>query len=626
MAKQKINLEATESQGLSSSVSVLKKALFLLNRSDRRKTFAVILIYIFLGILDIVAVFAFGIIGSLSVNGLSSKSPGGRTLLILDFLQIESKSLQFQVSVLGLLAASLLVMKSIMTLYLSRKTLFFLSSRCAVVSQILIHRLLGQRILTVRSRNIQETIYSMTAGVQSVVIGVLGTALLLFADLFLIFAFTFSLFIVDTLVALLSFLLFAGAGLLLYLYVHKRAEKFGGQSMQAEIRSSQRIYEVISCFKEVTVKNRRGFYAREIGSLRMAISEAQAGLGILSQISKYVMEITLVAGCILVGVIQFLSQPASRAVAVISVFLISSARITPAVLRVQTGIVSIRTSIAAAKPTLEMMNEFQDQISDLIDENTEHVPFTDFSHTGFVPKIELKEINFKYPGKKSRALKDIDLVIEPGQVIGIAGPSGSGKSTLADLILGMYSPSQGEATISNLDPVSAIRKWPGAISYVPQEVNIVSGSIKDNVCLGYDSRNFSDREVEDLLKQVQLSELLDLPNGIHSDTGERGSKLSGGQRQRLGIARALFTKPRLLVLDEATSALDATTEANIVSYLNSVKKGITLIVIAHRLSTIKNADSIIYIKAGKIIGQGTFRQLIGRIPDLKKQANYMGIK
>lgn len=161
---------------------------------------------------------------------------------------------------------------------------------------------------------------------------------------------------------------------------------------------------------------------------------------------------------------------------------------------------------------------------------------------------------------------------------------------------------------------------------MPQEVNIVSGSIKENVCLGYDAKKINDREIETLLAQVQLSELLELPQGIHSDTGERGSKLSGGQRQRIGIARALFTKPKLLVLDEATSALDASTEANIVSYFNSLGRQITLVVVAHRISTIKNADKVVYMKAGKIIGQNRFKVLIKSIPEFRKQARYMGIK
>jgi len=180
--------------------------------------------------------------------------------------------------------------------------------------------------------------------------------------------------------------------------------------------------------------------------------------------------------------------------------------------------------------------------------------------------------------------------------------------------------------ISGIEPAEAIKRWPGAIAYVPQEVNIVSGSIKDNICLGYNPKDFNDDEIEKLLRMVQLSELLDLPQGIHAATGERGSKLSGGQRQRIGIARALLTNPKLLILDEATSALDATTESNIVNYFSSIKKEITMIVIAHRLSTIKSADKVVYIKSGKLIGAGRFSRLIKDIPELRKQAKLMGVK
>jgi len=480
--------------------------------------------------------------------------------------------------------------------------------------------------LKVRAKTTQETIYSVTTGVQQVVLGVIGSSLLLFADVFLIFAFAISLFLVDTLVALLSLVLFAGAGLLLYIYLHKRAEKLGGEATRVEIYSAQKIYEVVSCYREVTVKNRREYYAKEIGSLRMRISEAQAGLGILGQISKYIMEITLVAGCITVGAIQFATQPASRAVAVISVFLISSARIAPAVLRVQTGIVSVRTSIAISKPTLDLMSEMGSGL-DFSKSETELLgEVKDFSHRQFVPLIELKEVEFSYPERRTKALRNLDLTIEPGQFVGIVGASGSGKSTLTDLILGMINPTKGVARISGLAPIEAIRKWPGAIAYVPQEVNIVNGTIKENVCLGYNASQFQDKEIQTLLINAQLGELLDLPDGIHANTGERGSKLSGGQRQRLGIARALLTRPKLIVLDEATSALDATTEANIVKYFDSIKRDITIVVVAHRLSTIKDADKVFYIKSGKVVGSGRFKKLIREIPELKNQAKLMGIR
>jgi len=408
--------------------------------------------------------------------------------------------------------------------------------------------------------------------------------------------------------------------------MHEKAEKLGKQATKAEINSSQKIYEVVSCYREITVKNRRNYYANEIGSLRMTISEAQAGMGILSQISKYIMEITLVAGCITVGAIQFVTQPAPRAVAVISVFLISSARIAPAVLRVQSGFVSMRTSIAVSKPTLDLIYEVSEVVEKVEEIGPAYSSRDDFRHVGFVPSIDLIDVNFKYPSKNKDSLRDINLSVDPGKFVGIVGLSGSGKSTLADLILGMLKPHSGVVRISGEEPSQALNKWPGAIGYVPQEVNIVSGSIKENVCLGYDAKKINDREIETLLAQVQLSELLELPQGIHSDTGERGSKLSGGQRQRIGIARALFTKPKLLVLDEATSALDASTEANIVSYFNSLGRQITLVVVAHRISTIKNADKVVYMKAGKIIGQNRFKVLIKSIPEFRKQARYMGIK
>ena len=155
----------------------------------------------------------------------------------------------------------------------------------------------------------------------------------------------------------------------------------------------------------------------------------------------------------------------------------------------------------------------------------------------------------------------MNISIEQGQTVAIVGPSGSGKSTLVDLILGVHMPSTGSIKISGLAPIYSITKWPGAIGYVPQEVVLRSGSIASNVSSGFEDIDPESDLVSSAIEMAQLRQFVkSLPEGIQSNVGERGNKLSGGQRQRIGIARALFTKPKLLVLDEATSALDGQTE------------------------------------------------------------------
>ena len=180
--------------------------------------------------------------------------------------------------------------------------------------------------------------------------------------------------------------------------------------------------------------------------------------------------------------------------------------------------------------------------------------------------------------------------------------------------------------ISGLTPREVIRIWPGAIAYVPQDIYIAQGTIRENIMLGYTEEGVRDHDVWDALEIAHLSEFVKtLPNGINADIGERGHTLSGGQRQRLGIARAMFTKPKLLILDEATSALDGKTEDDIGNSIDKLRGNCTVVTIAHRLSTVRNADQVIFLEHGKVLAKGSMQQVRESIPSFDTQAKLMGL-
>lgn len=608
-----------------SRFEVLQNGFRLLDKKDQVKCVGIVGVYIVLGIVDIIAVFTLGIVGALSVNGLSGNTPGDRTSTLLNFLGLEGKSLQEQVSILGVGAAIVLISKSIVSFYLSRRTLLFLARRSAIISRQLISDFLKKQILTVQKQTIQETIFAVTAGVNILTVTVIGGTLLLAADIFLIIAFSMSLFIVDFAIAISSLLIFGLTGLALFFLQNQRAKRLGEEATKLEVQSANKISDVVRCYRELVVKNRRAYYADEIGDLRLGVAEAGARLSVMALMSKYIIEVTMVIGALVVGAVQFFTQTSSRAVAVISIFLLTSTRIAPAVLRIQTSIISIRNSISMARPTIALIQDgvWTDQPkAKSVEKNFE---INRNKHLGFEATIQIRNLSFRYPGKKKNAINFLDLDINEGQLVGIAGKSGAGKSTLVDLLLGILTPDTGQIEISSLSPSVTYSKWPGAVAYVPQEANLVNGTIKENICLGFDARLVSDKYIESLLKDVQLEELLLLPRGIDSPVGDRGSQLSGGQKQRIGIARALFTQPRLLILDEATSSLDALTEEKITSLLNKKKGSLTIVVIAHRLSTIRDADKIVYLESGNVLGVGNFTQLRKTVPQFNLQAKYMGL-
>lgn len=261
---------------------------------------------------------------------------------------------------------------------------------------------------------------------------------------------------------------------------------------------------------------------------------------------------------------------------------------------------------------------------DFLFENTDDT--VDITHEGFISEIEATNLSLTYPSKSEQAISQVTIKIPFGKFVAVVGPSGAGKTTFIDVLLGVLNADEGSVLISGVSPREAVSKWPGAIAYVPQDIVISSGTLRENVALGYPAEAASDELVMSAIKVAQLERfIVDSPLGLDTNVGERGSKLSGGQRQRLGIARAMFTKPHLLVLDEATSSLDAETEASISSAINDLRGSTTIVMIAHRLSTVRNADVVVYLDSGKVIATGTFEEVRNTVPDFERQAKLMGL-
>jgi ABC-type multidrug transport system fused ATPase/permease subunit len=585
--------------------STIGRSAQILSVSDRRKIAAVAILQIFMGFLDLLGVLAIGLLGALSVTGLQSQNPSHRFDSELRFLHISGGTFQTQAAVLGGLAVVLLVGRTVLSIFFTRRILFFLSRRGALISANLISRLLSQSLLTVQSRTTQETLYAVTRGVEFITLQVLATSVVLVSDISLMLVMGVGLLVVDPITAIGSFAVFAAIGFSLYRLMHVRAGILGFKSSQLTIKSNEKIVEVFSSYRESVVRNRRDYYAREIGKLRFELADTSAEINFMPYISKYVVETTVVLGALLIGAAQFVFQDATHAVSTLAIFLAAGTRIAPAVLRVQQGSIQIRGSLGAAGPTLELIEALGN--APLVENVDDTV---DIVHEGFVAEIQVENTTLTYPNKHTPAILDISLIIPAGASVAFVGPSGAGKTTIIDVLLGVLNPDKGRVLISGLPPLSAVAKWPGAVSYVPQDVVIAAGTIRENVAL----------------RVAHLDEFVrNLPQGVETEVGERGAKISGGQRQRLGIARAMFTRPHLLVLDEATSSLDGETEAGISEAIHALRGSTTVVMIAHRLSTVRNADIVVYLSEGKAVATGTFDEVRRAVPDFDRQAKLMGL-
>jgi ABC-type multidrug transport system fused ATPase/permease subunit len=604
---------------------IKKNAIFrsmqLLSSLDQKKIIGVVLLQISFGFLDLLGVAAIGILGALSVSGIQSGAPGNRVNSALRILHISEFSFQTQVAIIGLSAAALLIGKTIFSIFFTRRTLFFLSRRGAQISSDLISKLLSQSLLSIQSRSNQQTIYSVTYGVTSITLGILGTAVLLIADGSLLLVMAVGLFAVDPIVAAGTFLVFALVGYQMYRLMNVRAKALGKKNWELSVRGDEKVAEAMNSYRELVVRNRRSYYAREIGKTRFELADVLAEMQFMPNISKYVIESTVILGALLISATQFSLQDSKHAVATLAVFLAAGTRVAPAVMRIQQGAITIKNSLGSAGPTLELIETLAEVTGLPEAKNT-----LDLIHKDFVSNIKVSDLCFTYPGSTNATLCEINLKIEEGQAVAIVGPSGAGKTTLVDLLLGILNPNSGTVIISGIAPVAATTKWPGAMAYVPQDVVISNGSIRENIALGYPLEVGTDELVNSALEIANLREFTQsLELGIDTQVGERGTKISGGQRQRLGIARAMFTNPKLLVLDEATSSLDGLTEAAISDAVLGLKGSVTVIMIAHRLSTVRSADLVVYMEAGRIVATGTFEEVRRQVPDFDKQAKLMGL-
>jgi ATP-binding cassette subfamily C protein len=394
--------------------SALGKSFYVLPPENRIKIFFATILQVFLNIFDLIGVGAIGFLGALAVSGIQSQVPGNRVSQMLNFLRIDNFTFQNQVAILGISASIILVIRTCLSIIITRRIFFFLSRQGALLTSNLFSRLLAQNLLQIQLRTTQETLYSLTLGVTAVTLGVLGSTVALIADGSLLIILIAAMFFVDPTIAISCIVFFGGMGVILFFNMSVQARNLGDLNSKLSVKSNEKIIEILESFRESWVRNTRQNYVGEIKKSRFEIADITAKIQFMPNISKYIIESGMVIGAVVISGILFEIQDAQHAVAALSVFLAAGARIAPASLRFQQNLIQVKNSIGSASPTLFLIESLVN--TPPLDSAISRI---DPNHLNFDPTVEMKNVNFSYPSSTEKALSEINLFLGKGQSLAV---------------------------------------------------------------------------------------------------------------------------------------------------------------------------------------------------------------
>ena len=591
----------------------------MLSSRDKATMLAIVLARVVAHGLDVLGLAAVGLIGAMVAGGLNSAAEA-------EFLGM-TVSLESSETYLWVVSAiaGFFVGKSMLSVFLLRLTTLFLARVEADASAELAHYLYSGDLHRVTSRSKGEIQWLVQASTQQAFSVVLFAMATIVTELALFLAVFAMFLVVDISTAMILVGFFALVIGVFQLLVSKRLKRLGKGTARFARNVNNAVLDLTQAYREATVLEKRAWFLTRLNINRRGLARNKALETFALSIPRYLIETTLIIGILTLTAWQFAAGSQFSGLVVIGVFLAGGTRMMAALVPLQNAINQLRVTgpqAARAQDVLRMARSRVDEASP-----KQSVEWVRESLGRGAVEVLLEGVSFSYPNGDSPALRDISLVIHPGQFVAFVGPSGAGKTTLADLILGLYNPTVGLIESGGASPAALRKHSPGIVSYVPQHPGMVSGSVAQNVALGVDLGEIEESRVEESLDLAGLLQVVNqMPDGIHSSLGEHSDALSGGQIQRLGIARALYSRPKLVVLDEATSALDAETEACIAETIEGLREETTWIVIAHRLSTIQHADVVFVLEDGQVVAEGTFSEVRKAAPRIERYVQLMSIK
>lgn len=413
------------------------------------------------------------------------------------------------------------------------------------------------------------------------------------------------LVVVSPAMSLFIFCIFLGMTLMITKVLKPRLNAIGHKNQQIQSRIAKWRIQSIYGLKDVKVLHREEFFVRNYYESGAIGADVARNYAVFNNLPRLLIE-TIFMASMLLFIMLYMLRGGNITVLIpqLSAFAVAGIRVMPGTNRINTYL----SEIAYSQPCLDYL--YENLTANMkMDVNGSVTGLargggaqTQEVRTHLQDKIVLDHITYAYPNTEKNIFTDAHMEVKKGQSVGIMGPSGAGKSTVVDILLGLLRVQAGTITCDGVNIFDNYADWLSKIGYIPQSIYLIDESIRDNIAFGIDADKIDDRRIWEVLEEAQLKEFVEeLPEGLDTTIGDRGVRISGGQRQRLGIARALYHNPEILVFDEATSALDNDTEKAVMDAINNFHGRKTMVIIAHRLNTIAKCDVIYKVDGEKIV-------------------------
>ena len=485
--------------------------LSFLNRKEKQKLIRLTCGQILLSVFDLMGLLLIGLLGALVISGVQSQNPIESVARSMEILHLTHLTFQAQAATLAILSTCFFILRTFLSVFFTRKTLYLLSTSAALISNRLLEGLLKKSLSEIQTISSLRIVNAVTDGTVALTIGIIASGVSIISDLAIVLLLTIGLFIINPIIAIGTLILFFAIAFMLDTLIRKRAIILGKSSTDLDVKSNLKIIEALDFYRELKVKNKTDTFTKEVSELRSKNAKVLAETRFLPNISKYVIEASVILGALVLCSIQFLLQDAINAVSAISVFLAAGSRTAPAVLRLQQSLIQMRVNKGAAYETMSLHAMLEKGLDTSTFNNKTFLKSSDI----FNPLIKLENVSFAYPQSNFNAVDEISITISKNEYVAIVGASGSGKSTLVDLILGINNPTSGNIYLSGISPVQAFQTWPGKISYVPQKVSLMKGTLRENILMGENSRDFSDTKILNSMQDASLEETVSqMPLGL----------------------------------------------------------------------------------------------------------------